>query len=52
MACNLIVSMAYVKTIENSITGPIITPAGVIPGSSVTSTVSGDSLLVGTTVRF
>lgn len=45
-------SLAYLHVFENSSTGPIITAAGVIPGSSVTSVVSADSLVIGGTVRF
>lgn len=49
---SFMVSMAYMHCFENSISGPIVLPGGVVPGSSVTSTAAADSLLIGATVKF
>ena len=49
---SFLVSMAYMHCFENSISGPIVLPGGVVPGSSVTSTAAADSLLIGATVKF
>jgi long-chain fatty acid transport protein len=46
------ISMAYLHEFQNSVSGPIVGPAGAIPGSSVMSTVSGDAFVVGVTVWF
>jgi long-chain fatty acid transport protein len=46
------VSLAWVHAFENSIEGPIVSPLGAIPGTSVKSTLSTDSLVVGTSVLF
>jgi long-chain fatty acid transport protein len=45
-------SAAYLHGFQNSVTGPIVGPAGAIPGTSVTSTVSANSLLMGMTIWF
>lgn len=45
-------SVAYVHGFENSVAGPIQSPLGAIPGSSVTSTASLDALSAGITVQF
>jgi hypothetical protein len=37
---------------QNSSTGSIIAPTGILPGSSVTSVLSADSIVLGGTVRF
>jgi long-chain fatty acid transport protein len=44
-------TLAYVHGFENQISGPIRTPAGAIPGTSVTSEGSLDSVSAGITVR-
>lgn len=44
-------TLAYVHGFENQISGPIRTPAGAIPGTSVTSKGSLDSVIAGITVR-
>ncbi len=44
--------LTYYRAFENDITGPIFTPAGPIPGSSVTTGGSGDLLALGVTVHF
>ncbi len=49
---NLSLSVAYVHCFQNSVNGPLVTPFGAVPGSSVSSTTSADSLLLGATVRF
>jgi long-chain fatty acid transport protein len=46
------VSLAYYHIFDNSVTGPFVTPAGPIPGSSVTAGAVADSLSVGLSVRF
>jgi long-chain fatty acid transport protein len=45
-------SAAYGHAFQNSVTGPIITPSGVVPGSSVTSQASGDTVVFGGTIIF
>lgn len=45
-------SMAYAHAFENSINGPILSPLGAIPGSSVGSDVSADAVMLGATVRY
>ncbi len=47
-----LMSLAYAHAFQNSETGPIITPLGTVPASSVTNTASADSLLFGFTVLF
>jgi len=46
------VSLAYAHIFENSSTGPIVRPAGAVPGTSITSTVAADMVLIGATVKF
>jgi long-chain fatty acid transport protein len=41
------VSAGYVHGFENSIEGPIVTPLGAVPGSSVRSTTSVDGFMIG-----
>ncbi len=48
----LIVSAAYAHVFENSIQGPLLTPAGPVPGASVRSSAWGDTFVVGATVKF
>lgn len=48
----LSVSVAYTHGFENSTTGPIVLPAGAVPGTSITSTSSVDSFIIGATVKF
>jgi long-chain fatty acid transport protein len=48
----LALSASYFHAFQNSITGPFVTPAGAVPGTSVTSRVSTDALTAGVTVRF
>jgi long-chain fatty acid transport protein len=45
-------SVAYFHAFDNSITGPIVTPRGAVPGSSVTSDVVTDSFIAGVNVQF
>ncbi len=45
-------SLAYAHFFENSVSGPIQSPLGPIPGTSVTSHASADSLIVGASVSF
>lgn len=46
------VSVAYCHFFANSVTGPLLSPAGPIPGSSITSEASADSISIGTSVLF
>jgi long-chain fatty acid transport protein len=46
------VSVAYAHAFENSIGGPIVSPLGAIPGSSVQDTVSADTFVIGATFKF
>jgi long-chain fatty acid transport protein len=46
------VSVAYAHGFDNSIRGPIVSPLGTIPGSSVQSLVSADTVLFGATFKF
>ncbi len=49
----LILSLAYLHVFGNSIEGPILTPAGAIPGSQVRDEVTAaDCLVLGLTVQF
>ena len=49
-----LLSLAYAHAFQNSISGPIESPifGGAIPGTSVKSTVSADTLIFGATVKF
>ena len=48
-----IISLAYLHGFQNESTGPVQLPVvGVIPGTSVTSTVSADALAAGLTVQY
>lgn len=49
---DLSMSMAYAHCFQNSITGPLITPAGAVPGSSITSAASVDTFMMGMSVKF
>ena len=44
--------VAYVHGFQNSATGPLVTPLGVVPGTAITSVVSADTFAVGATLRF
>ena len=48
----LSLSVAYIHGFQNSTTGPIVLPVGAIPGTSMTSTSSVDSFIIGATVKF
>jgi len=45
-------SVAYVHAFENSIEGPLVTPAGAVPGTAVRNTASGDIVVLGGSVKF
>jgi long-chain fatty acid transport protein len=49
---SFLVSIAYAHAFENSVTGPIVSPLGIIPGSSVQSKGFADTWLFGATVKF
>jgi long-chain fatty acid transport protein len=51
-SANVKVSLAYAHAFENSQSGPIVSPLGTLPGSSVQSTVSADTFLIGATFKF
>ncbi|MEP3481549.1 MAG: outer membrane protein transport protein [Fuerstiella sp.] len=46
------VHFAYTYYLENDVSGPIVTPAGAIPGSNVTNTLSAHIADVGLTIRY
>ena len=48
----LAASVAYAHSFENSIQGPLLSPAGPVPGTSVQSTVSLDTIVVGATLKY
>jgi long-chain fatty acid transport protein len=48
----LSLSLAYAHGFQNSIQGPLVTPFGALPGSSVRSQAMVDSILFGASVRF
>jgi long-chain fatty acid transport protein len=45
-------SVTYYHIFDSAVTGPLFTPAGPIPGSSVTTGLAADSLSIGVSVRF
>ncbi len=45
-------SVAYLHAFENSIEGPLLTPAGPIPGTSVRNSASADTFLFGGSLKF
>jgi long-chain fatty acid transport protein len=45
-------SVSYYHIFDNAVTGPLFTPAGPIPGGSVTTGLAADSLSLGVSVRF
>jgi long-chain fatty acid transport protein len=49
---SLSLSLAYAHAFQNSVSGPFVSPFGAIPGTSVTSVVAADILMLGVTVRF
>jgi hypothetical protein len=48
----LSLDVAYVHGFQNSATGPLVTPLGVVPGTAITSVVSADTFVAGATLRF
>ena len=48
----LSLSLAYAHAFQNSVEGPLVTPFGTVAGSSVRSTTSVDSLMIGASVKF
>ena len=49
---NLLVSLSYLHSFENSVEGQYQLPQGYVPGTSVKSTVSVDGFAMGVTVRY
>lgn len=47
-----VLSAAYYHVFFNSVTGPYLTPAGPVPGATVTPGVVADSVVFGASVRF
>ncbi len=45
-------SMAYSHAFENSVTGPITLPTGIVPGTTVRSTTRIDMAVIGATIKF
>ena len=45
-------SLVYTHAFENSVSGPLVSPAGPVPGYNIRSTASVDMLTVGATVKF
>ncbi|MGD9634169.1 MAG: OmpP1/FadL family transporter [Pirellulales bacterium] len=52
LSCWTEFSAAYIHGFENSVSGPIQTPAGAVPGSQVASTAALDALSVGIAVKY
>jgi long-chain fatty acid transport protein len=52
ITASLTISAAYVHCFENSVQGPIVSPFGPIPGSSIQSNAWADSFVFGGSVRF
>lgn len=52
LAPNFRISLTYTHMFENSISGPIVTGAGAIPGTNITSTASADAITVGASIAF
>ncbi|WP_168218875.1 OmpP1/FadL family transporter [Limnoglobus roseus] len=49
---SLSMNVAYLHGFKNSITGPLVLPAGAVPGTSLTSSVGFDSIAFGASVAF
>ncbi len=49
---SLSLSLAYAHDFQNSISGPIIQPTGAVPGSSVKTSATADSVILGASVYF
>jgi long-chain fatty acid transport protein len=47
-----LVSAAYAHAFQNSVRGPIVGPLGPVPGSSVESSLAGDTFMFGATVKY
>jgi hypothetical protein len=45
-------SLGYVHGFKNSVAGPLVTPLGAVPGSSVRITAWGDTFMVGASVTY
>jgi long-chain fatty acid transport protein len=52
LTANSVLSLVYVHGFENDISGPIVTPFGPLPGTTVTSQSSLDSLGAGITLKY
>jgi long-chain fatty acid transport protein len=49
---DLSLSVGYLHAFENSIEGPLVTPAGPVPGTSVRNSASADAVMVGVNLKF
>ena len=45
-------SVAYMHAFENSVEGPLLAPGGPVPGTSVRNSASGDTVLIGGSLKF
>lgn len=52
VTANFKISLTYAHFFENSVSGPMFGAAGAIPGTSVTSSASADSVIAGASFRF
>jgi hypothetical protein len=52
LTSNFSLSAAYFHAFKNTVEGPLVTPAGAVPGTSVRNGTSGDSLIIGATLKF
>lgn len=49
---DFILSVAYLHGFQNSISGPLITPLGAVPGTSIENTTWADSIVFGASIKF
>ena len=52
LTCNASVNFAYTYSLENELSGPILTPLGPMPGSNVTTRLSAHQGTMGIVVRY
>ena len=52
IAQNVMANIAYTHGFQDSLTGPYVTPAGAIPGTSITNTTAVDHITAGLTVFY
>jgi outer membrane receptor protein involved in Fe transport len=49
---DFLLTLAYQHGFHNSVSGPIVTPFGSVPGSSVSISAAGDLVTLGATIKF